>query len=226
MKEKFVNLGVSHEKLVEIPNGVDIHRFKPISSGEKLRLRRELGFAGKRPVVFVARQTPVKGIELILEALVIARERLPNIHYIHVGREEEASPFLTNYVKQHQLEGHVTFAGEKTDVLPYLSSSELFVSSSYSEGLSNACLEALASGLPLIATNTGGSREIVDPERNGYILRRRDARELASYLIHLLSDENKRKSFAEASREIATRHFSIEEMIRKYILLYSEVLAG
>jgi len=118
----------------------------------------------------------------------------------------------------------VAFVGEKADVLPYLHLSDVFVSSSYSEGHSNALLEALASGLPLIATDTSGSKEVVDSDENGYILRRRDARELADYLVHLLSDEDKRKACGEASREIAVRYFSLEEMVDRYILLYSEVL--
>ena len=224
IREKLLRIGVPPDKLEEIPNGVDTDKFRPVEGENKRQLKHKLGFDGKRLVIFVARQVTIKGIELILEAILFAREKVPNIHYVHVGDAGEATPFLQKYVKENVLEDHVTFVGEKGDVLPYLQCADIYVSSSHSEGLSNAMLEALASALPLVVTDTSGSDEVVKPERNGYILRQRDARTFGDCLVDLLSDEDKRRCFAEASRVIAVRHFSFKEMLRRYVLMYSEVL--
>ncbi len=225
LKHKWLNIGVSPDKLVEIPNGVDIDRFKPTTMESKKRLRYDLGLPHKKLIVSIAKQVAIKGIKLTLEAILMAKQTIPDIHYVHVGGQGETTGRLERYIKENKLESYVSFVGEKTDVAPYLQCADLFVSSSYTEGLSNAMLEALASGLPLVVTDTSGAIDAVVPGENGYVLKDRDERSLSIYLVNLLQNNDKRRRFGKASRNIAVSKFSLKEMVKKYTTMYSEVLA-
>ena len=99
--------------------------------------------------------------------------------------------------------------------------SDLFVLPSYFEGMSNALLEAMASGLPVVVTNTGGTDELVDG--NGLVIEAGDQDGLARAVIELLTDEKKRQVFSKRSRENAIK-FSWENVARTYMDAYKKVI--
>jgi glycosyltransferase involved in cell wall biosynthesis len=117
----------------------------------------------------------------------------------------------------------VSFLGSRSDVPEILRHSDIYVSSSRTEGMSNALLEGLASGLPLIATRVGGAEDIVDDRISGLLVESGDAAALAAALTEIVTDDGKRKAMGDASRRAATGRFALETIVGRYLDLFDEL---
>jgi len=218
-RDELVGHGVPDERIRVIPNGVDLADHRPASADERARLRDELGLPAGFLGTFVGRLHPVKDVDTLLAATA----RVPEISLLVVGDGPDRGR-LEAKAAQLDVSDRVIFHGQSRRVPDILRASDAFVLSSRGEGMSNALMEAMASGLPCLASRTvGGARELLAGGRGllvadgdvaawaGAIRRVRDNPELASalgqaaagHIAGSLSLESTADRLARAYAEIA-----------------------
>lgn len=198
-----------------IPNGVNVEQFKPAEKA---------AHAEKFEILCVSRITPRKGIRYLIKALEKFIVEHPYVHLNIIGEGNEKES-LENLVRGLGLSHSVTFHGLLPhDQLPHeYAKADVFVLPSLNEGMSNTMLEAIASGLPIIATQTGGSYELVKDGVNGLIVRMQDSDDLAQKLAILVEQEQLRLNMGRLSRELALT-MSWESVAGQYLELYREIV--
>ncbi len=208
------------EKIHVLYNGVDGEKFKPHPE-VRSTMRRDLGIPADGLVVgSVGRMVPLKDAMTLLHAAETLLASLPNIYVLLVGSGPELAR-LREYVSLSSLlNGHVMFPGTSDNVDDLLNAMDVFVLPSLSEGMSNTLLEAMATGLPVIATRVGGNPEVIDESVCGYLFQPRDAGRLSTRLGMLAQDHQLRAQFGKAARQRALERFSLEGMLRRYYELY------
>ena len=209
-----------------IYNGTDLSRFPDeISLAEKKESRIAFGFDPDVPTLgIVARLSSVKGHEFFFKALAGIRDDYDfQVMVVGEGPEEES---LFDLVKRLHLADKVRFLGMMENTLPVLKAMDVFVLPSLQEGLSLSILEAQACGLPVVATNVGGISEIVENERTGILTQPRDDKALGKAIVRFLEDPESAENMGYAGKVLVDRQFSLEEMVKKVIGVYNEVLTG
>jgi glycosyltransferase involved in cell wall biosynthesis len=217
-------------KIRVVPNGVDVRKF------EEARRTREHGRRkqGSPPrstlrVGIVGELSEVKGQDIFIRAarLVVEKFKGP-VEFVIVGDEASNDggrrAALEGLVGELSLTNHVRFTGRREDVAGLLASLDLFVSASRSEAFGIALVEAMASGLPVVAAATEGAREIVEDGRTGLIVPVNDVDSLAAAVSDLLGDEPRRLALGERARETAAERFSLERMVADTERIYGEAL--
>jgi glycosyltransferase involved in cell wall biosynthesis len=188
-----------------IPNGV------PVSSRP---LRQSAN--GHLVIGTAARISPQRRLEDLLAAVSLAHSRLPPYALQIAGAAETGAE---NYAEELRRAAHglpVDWLGEVTDVARFLNGLDLFAQVSEPAGCPNASLEALAAGLPIVATDVGGAAEQIVDGVTGRLVPRRDPAALADALIQLAHDAALRERFAQSGYEHAQRHFSLDRMVADY----------
>jgi sugar transferase (PEP-CTERM/EpsH1 system associated) len=212
-------VGIPASKISHICNGVDLSRF------ERIPTRRDIpNFSASGQIVFgtVGRLQDVKEQWLLLEALALLPSLSQNAAKARVLIVGDG-PMLARLEKEiaeRNLAGQVLLAGAQNNVPDWLQSMDVFCLPSRAEGISNTILEAMASGLPVIATRVGGNPELVVDQSTGLLVPHSDALALARAMALMLDDENLRRGYAAAAHARAHREFSIEVMVERYAKLY------
>lgn len=215
------DVGVPPAKVTQIYNGVDTEAFSP---ADKEAARRTLGIRDGAVVIgTVGRLDPVKDHRGLLEAFG-RTARHPHAQLVVVG-DGPCRAELEQVGRRLGLDGRVLMLGERQDVARILRALDVFVLPSLGEGISNALLEAMASGLPVIATRVGGNPELVDHDVTGMLVSPRSAEALAAAFDRYLSDPGLIRKHGEAGRQRALHDFSLERMFGAYDSLYSRLLA-
>ncbi len=201
-------------------NCLDPDRYR---RGEAGRMRQGLGLPPDLPVVgLVARLDHwAKGHRELFRAMDILRGRQP-FHALIVGggrRQGEMQEMVENL----QLSRAVHFLGNRLDIPELLGAMDIFVLPSYSEGVSRALLEAMAAGLPVIASEVGGLPEIVRPGETGLLIPPRSPEALAEALAGLLADPARAAALGERARAYVQANFSLERLARDLNASYDEV---
>ena len=196
-----------------IYNGINTEEFSPKDDFE----------SGENEFVITpgaSRLTERKGLRYLIEAVGVLFRKYPQVRLQIIGEGDERES-LEDLSKSLGLEGKIIFLGrvdhEKTPEL--YRKADVFVLPSLNEGMSNAMLEALSSGLPILATDTGGTRELVDDGLNGYIIRMRSSEDISEKIEKLILDGNLREKMGRESRQRALR-MSWENVAKKYVELY------
>jgi len=214
--------GFADARLRFIPNGVDTERFRPWSAADDGSHPPDGWPTGSPVVVAVGRLVPAKGLDVLLDAWRGVVAAAPGAQLILVG-DGPLRADLQAATRSHGIAERVTFLGARPDVPELLRRSDVYVSSSRTEGMSNALLEGLACGLPLVATRVGGAEDIVDDRVNGVLVPDGDAPALASALVELATDRAKRRAMGEASRRAALSRFALETIVDRYLGLFGEL---
>lgn len=220
-RARFAQQGVSPRgRLLSVPNGIRIDRFSPASEERRDALRSVLGLApGTRIIGTVGRLNPVKDQASLLRAFARLRGDFTDTALVLAG-DGALRAALEAQVAALGIGDAVRFLGDRSDVRELLRGFDVFALSSLSEGYSMALLEACASGLPIVATDVGGNREIVADGRNGLLVppARDDA--LAEAFAALLREPARTAAMGQAGRDWALREASIEAMAGRYDALY------
>ncbi len=212
--------GLPLGKISVLPNGVDTTRFQPTTN--KTFERTKLGLLKDCPAIAnVARLSPEKDLPTLLRAFAILLRSCPNAELWIIGDGSER-PMLASLSVELGIAAKTRFLGARNDVADILRAADVFALSSISEGLSVALIEAAASGLPIVATDVGGNREIIDPPNAGLVVPPRDPQALAEAMQRLLRDTPMRAALGVAARSRAIAHFSLQSMIDSYSQLYLE----
>ena len=213
-------VGIAERKIVTIHNGVDTRRF---GDGDRMAGRAVLGVEGDTVVVgTVGRLDPVKDQIGLLDAYAQLRENGVRHRLVLVG-DGPCRADLEARAARPDLRGHVRILGERGDVPRLLAGFDLFVLPSIAEGISNTVLEAMASGLPLVATRTGGNPELVEDGVTGRLVPVGDRSALAAALGAYLADPHVRALHGKAGRQRAIDEFSLERMADRHRRLYAEL---
>jgi glycosyltransferase involved in cell wall biosynthesis len=209
------------DKMVVIPSGVDTDRFEPLAGGD---YKARLGLDPSRPVVgIVTRMRVRKGIEEFLRAMAMVREKRPDAEVVIVG-EVSLDEELQRLVDETGLRDHLRLLGRRSDIPEVLSAFDVFVLSSHDEGMSNAILEAMSMELPVVATDVGGTGEVVRPGATGLLVPPKDPLPLAAAIEEILSDPDRGKRMGRLGREVVQERFSARAMVRQMQALYITLL--
>lgn len=182
--------------------------FPAVPPDRAILLRRELGLAGEmRVLVTVGRLSKEKGHDDLIRAVARLRDQAPDLPccLLVVGRGPEQAG-LTRLCRKLGLADTVRLVGYRDDVMPYLALADVFVLPSHSEGSPNVLLEAIAAGVPVVATSVGGVPEMVENEKHALLVPDRDVAGLASAIERILRDPELRGRLTSAGREIIDRH--------------------
>ncbi len=213
----------SPEAIKVLYNGVDGQAFSPQPQVRKAT-RERLGISeGAFVVGSVGRMIPLKDFFTLLRAAEVLVPEFPNLRVLFAGSGSEL-PKLSDYVtNSERLAGRVLFTGLADCVSELLNAMDVFVLPSLMEGMSNTLLEALAVGLPVIATRVGGNPEVIAEGICGYLFTPQDVPGLASLLRSLARDSRIREQFGRSARERALQNFSLQGMVRRYRDLYIDL---
>jgi glycosyltransferase involved in cell wall biosynthesis len=217
---------VPEDKLVLIYNGVEM----PGENSRRSRadVRNALGLETSSLVmIIVANLIPYKGHADLLEALGRAHSRLPSgWRLLVVGRDDGIKAKLKALARHLQIDRNVIFLGVRHDVRDLLLSSDIGLLVSHQEGFSNALLEGMAAGLPMIVTNVGGNPEAVTDGISGLIVPPGDPAQLSAAIEKLANDAEMRATMGVNARRRAEKEFSVDASIRRYEGLYEGLKAG
>ncbi|MFA6030811.1 MAG: glycosyltransferase [Elusimicrobiota bacterium] len=215
-------LGYKPEKVLRVYNGTDLAGCTP-SSADRSRLRAELGVAEHEPLLgAVGRLDPQKGHVFLIEAVAKLRAIHP-VKCVLLGDGPLRSA-LQDKVRQLGLEDAVFLPGEKSELPRWLSALDIFVQPSLWEGLPNALLEAMALGLPVVATRVDGIPEIVRHDVTGLLCDPKSSQALITPLGDLCSDDALRRRLGTAARTLMFENFKVSDMLDNYEKAYSRIL--
>lgn len=214
------NEGCPVAKMPVIPSGIDTERFAPLGAAD---YKARLGLAADRTVVgIVTRMRTRKGVEEFIRAIGALRVERPDVHAVVVG-EVTLDEQLERLVGELELADHLTLLGRRADMPEVLSAFDLFVLSSHDEGMSNAVLEAMAMQLPVVATDVGGTGEVVRHGASGSLVPAKDPDALARAMGDVLADRERARAMGRLGREIVVARFSAAAMVRQMEQLYFEI---
>ncbi len=213
-------------RIVHLGNGVDIGRFRPgsLNPDERRRVRGEWGADDATIVVgTVGRLVAEKGYRELFQAA----ETLPaSVRVVVVGGDDPDKPdALDAEVLRRAHAAGVVQLGQRRDVDHLLGAFDVFVLASHREGQPRAAMEAAASGLPVIATDIRGCRQVVDNEVTGLLVPVRDAGALGAAIERLAGEPGVRAAMGAAGRRKAQREFDEREVVRRVLACYAEVAA-
>lgn len=205
------------QKIDVICNGIDTDKFKP----------DERNIITEKFIITpgASRITDRKGLNYLIDAVAILAQKYPQVELKIMG-EGNARMKLQKQVLELNLSHKVKFLGiiPRDETASYYQEASVFVLPSLNEGMSNAMLEALASGLPIVATDAGGTVELVTDGENGYIIKMKDAVHIAEKIEHLINHPEERKKMGENSRARAEQ-MSWQNVAQEYYRLYDSVIA-
>jgi glycosyltransferase involved in cell wall biosynthesis len=224
--EDMRRLRVSPEKMSVIPNGIDASPFSaPLADERRRGLRREFGLGLDDVVaISVSSLTVEKGHRYVLEAMPEVARTSPRLRWLVVG-DGPLREGLDRTAADLGLSTHVLFAGTRRDVADLLRAADLFLLPSLIEGLPMALLEAMAAGLPAIATAVGDVATVIEDGRNGTLCAPASAFELGAALRRYASDAGLRLAHGSRARATVVENFSSTSMARSYCALYDDVLS-
>lgn len=213
-----------------VPHGVDTDRFHP--AADRADAWRKLGLPGDRGIGIVGRIRPEKGTDCFVEAMCRVLNHRPGYTGVIVGRAMQSDLLFEKQLKcrlkEAGLQDRVTFLGEQSrERLPHIMRSlSLLVASPRYEGYGMTPLEAMASGVPVVATDTGVYRQIIDDGRNGYVVAIGDVEGLSQAILNVTNDEARLIEMGRYARSIATSRLSIDKEVSGYAHVYERLWKG
>jgi len=217
IKDTYLKGGVGlPDQIGTIRSGIDLERFAAA-------LPTDLGLPpGTFKVLTVARLTPGKGFRELLEAATQLVEKLPEVVFLIAG-EGPLRTKLEEEIKRRNLAGRVHLLGYQQNLASLMKTADLFVLPSYREGTPRVISEAMAAGLPVVATRIDGIPEQVKHGVNGLLIKPRQVKPLVEAILELARDEGLRRRMGDAGRERA-QAYSMEVMVTAIDQLYQELL--
>ena len=202
-----------------IPNGVEIAKF---DQADPQGVREELGIEANDFVIgMVARLNPTKDLLTLVRAFArlsqTTPERKPRLVLVGEGQERRK---VEQFAAEQNLQRAIILTGTRDDVPRLLRAMDVFVLSSFSEGMSGAVLEAMGARLPVVATNVGSNSELVSEGETGFLVEPRDETTMAERLARLMANRELARQLGEAGRRRLEQSYGIETMVQRYEELY------
>ncbi|MCA9103282.1 MAG: glycosyltransferase [Planctomycetales bacterium] len=223
VRDFYVGKGLPAGKFTIIPNGMPP---APTTEGTRADVCREFGLPNDaRLIVSVGRLWPQKRMKDVIWAADILKVARDDFHVLIVGDGPQRAR-LERFVAQCEIADRVHLLGHRDDVPWILSHCDaLWLASGY-EGMPNVVMEAMACGVPVVATDIPGCRDLVVPHQTGFLVRVGDCAAFARHTMRILDDPALAQQLGEAARARVADAFSVERMISRYAELYRSLLAG
>jgi glycosyltransferase involved in cell wall biosynthesis len=218
LKEEMSEVGLSEGTYV-IPNGVDVNRYQPRGASERRSLRKDFGWPEGLCFLYVGRLAVEKRLDMFLRAFAEVADKNKGAYCVFVGSgsEEEA---LRGEVKVLKLENRVFFRSPADDIERYYAASDVFILPSVSEGLSNALLEAMATGLAPLGSKVGGTREAVTSGETGLLFESEDKESLLACVSRYVESPDICEAHGRAARKRTLERYSLERIAERYLEIY------
>jgi glycosyltransferase involved in cell wall biosynthesis len=231
-RDRFVAVGKSVRQALIENEGLPPGRIEVVYNGIDLRPENVQRAAVRAEfsinetdflAVQVARLDPIKDHQTAIRAVISAAKRNPNIRLLIVGDGPEKTN-IQRQLREQSINGTVKMLGLRNDVPRLLAAADVFLLTSVSEGIPVTVIEAMAAGVPVLATSVGGLSELVTHGVTGYLAPPGNANKLADALVELAEDSTRRVELAERAKNRANSEFSEGKMIDNYTRLYAEML--
>ena len=217
--------GADPKRVITIVNGVDAETPGDSANKPATSLRNEFGIDESTMVIgTVGRLHRAKGLDIFLHAAADVRHTTPGVRFIIVGSGPDRAA-LESLTDTLSIAPNVAFLGERSDIPDLLSAMNLFVLSSPEEGMPNVVLEAMAAGLPVVATGVGGTLEVVVDGKTGLLVPPGDPLRLAGAMTTMLADPDRMRMMGREGHRRVRECFRIETMVERTEELYEEVLS-
>jgi len=220
--ERLIEEGVPDWRIVKIENGIDRSRFVTAAPNDGTPLSSS---RARRVVTTVANLRPGKGHEVLLKAAARVLRRIPDARFQIVG-DGSRRPELEQQASALRISAQVAFLGHRDDVPDVLRESDIFAFPSFMEASPNAVIEAMAAGLPVVATRAGGIPEVIEHERSGLLVPPGDERALAAAILRLIERPELASRVAEAARQRVESRFSFDRMAGEFQELFLHELSA
>ena len=214
---------VPDKNIWHIPNFVDTDKFKPLNPDKRKQARELMSLENKLVGIFVGRITEGKGLDMLLNAWISIVNNHENAMLLIVGGGPRLEEYKIMTIKNN-IQNNVMFVGFSETPEKYFQAADFFIQSSESEGLSISLLEAMACGLPVVATDVGGTSEVVSDGKNGWLV---DSGSVDSLIqkIKLIIESEDVQFLRENSRELIISSYEVRNNIRKIEELYTELVS-
>lgn len=217
--------GLREESVRVIYNGVDTAVFRPAAGSERSSTRRSLGVSEDAIVLMaVGSLKPIKGGDVLLRAAAPVIRKDPRVRLVLVGEGPDRAA-LVSLAAELGVSDRVTLLGLRDDVDALLRAADALVLASRTEAFPTVVLEAMATGLPVVATRVGGVPEMVEPDRSGLLVPAEDAGALGGAIERVVADDSLRRSLGSRGRAIVESRFRVETMCEHRMALFEELLA-
>ncbi len=217
---------VPEGKIEVIYNGCESSNFHKKSDVHKKKYRQMFGIHSDSPVIVnVANLRPVKGLDVFLKAAKTVISHHSGARFLILGDGPERET-LYRLAENLGITNHVKFLGSRSDVSDILSICDIGVLSSHSEGLSNSVIEYMAAGIPVVCTNVGGNSELVEHNKNGFLVSPNSHDEIASTIIKLIDNLTIMRNMGEASLKRAKSTFNFDSFIQRTENYYMNLVSG
>jgi glycosyltransferase involved in cell wall biosynthesis len=229
-RDWLVGQGVKSAKVEVIRNGVTVPP-EPAKKQDGSRVRKEFGIPPDVPLcACIGRVVSGKGIDFYIRAARVLADQGRDVRFLMIGAistERSYQSEMKLLARELNVDDRVIFTGQRQDVDDILKEVDIVVHPSLTEGLSNVILEAMAAGLPVVATRAGGNSELVQDEVTGLLVPVENPLEIARAISRILDNPQMARAFGEAGRQRIVQEFSIERMLRQtedlYLRLYGPV---
>jgi len=209
IRNELIEAGFPERRIVIQPNGVDDNRFLPVTPTERLEAKCSLGLpAHALTIGTIARLVARKRLDILLRAFASASIRAHDARLLIVG-DGPLRADLKHLAQELMVDGSVVWAGLRNDPQPWLRAMDVFAFPSRLEGSPNAILEAMATGLPIVATRIGGVVDLIHDGETGLLVPPDDSRAFALALDHILGDGGLRMTLGRRARRQAEESFSL-----------------
>lgn len=215
------NIGVPDAKLAVIPNGIEV---PPPGCADRDERLREFDIPpGSRVMGYVGRLARQKRVHDLVWAMQLLKQMTDRVYFLVVGDGPERKNVL-RLARHFGCDNLVRFAGHRDDATSLMELFSVFWLASDFEGMSNSIMEAMAAGIPVVATDIPPNRELIVDGQTGHLVKVGDSVGIAQFTDRLLADPDRLKQFGEAGRERMRREFSVEKMVAAHVQLYRDVL--
>jgi glycosyltransferase involved in cell wall biosynthesis len=227
LEAEFISAGIPAERVHYVPNGVDTTRFRPVGPEEKAVLRKAFGLPLDRPVVLsIGVFDQRKNLGWLVENWVQRDAFDTNAFLLVVGpqsREDQNGAFFSSFKQMAAEKCEILRLMDHVDEIEKLyRTADLFILPSRSEGMPNVILEAMASGLPCLATKVSGSRELIEERKTGFTFAVDDVQDFRHAFLNIF--HGKRRNMGERARKKVEKEFSLPVIAERYERLYKKLL--
>lgn len=201
-----------------IPNGVDFDEFSKLSNDKNKKIDKD-----HKVILYVGSLRLSKGVNYLIESLKLIMNEVPMVELVIIGDGDQRKR-LENLTGSLELTKYIKFMGilSHKDVIDCMLDSDIFILPSLSEGFPNVIIEAMATGLPIIATNIGGIPEVVKHMKNGLLVEPKSSVEIAAKAISLLTNEDLRKKISD-NNKLEAQKFSVKDIVLDLNEIYIQI---
>jgi len=223
---------VHSDKIRVVHNGVDVDVFKPVNEETRQNARKKLGIQGEPVILYVGHLSPRKGLQYLLRAAPKVIAKFPKATFVFLGgtpkfvKRTDYQKIWIDLAANLGISRNIIFAGEvrHRNAVNFYAASDAFVFPTLYEGLAKALLEAMACGLPVVATNVGGNPDVITHGETGLLIEPDNVDQLADALIKVLSEPSLARDMGLRARGIMEKHFTWKVAARKIMAIYEEML--